>query len=149
MKNLPKTIDYKGYVIPTGKQPKHIKERERIITYFYTKWLNGSAEKSVKNTSLNKLIHVNMDSRKETRYWARRTFQSTLTVLELSYVLKNAVVTGKDNPKPDNKKQSKFTKMLIMECIVPKLRPYVTTAKLTVGIRKSDNQRLQYCLTAK
>jgi len=149
MKTKPKTIDHKGYVIPTGKRPKNRKEREKIITHFYKNWLNGSTEKSVKNLSLNKLIHVNRDSFLETRYWGSRSYQSTLTVLELSYVLKNAVVTGKNNPKPGNKNQSKFTKMLIMECVVPKLRPHVTTGKLTVGIRKSDNQRLQYCLTAK
>jgi len=39
--------------------------------------------------------------------------------------------------------------MLIMECIVPQLRPYVNIAKLTVGVVKRGGRKLQYCLTAK
>ena len=149
MSRLPTTINYKGYKIPTGTSKKDEADRRKIINDFYRKWFQENEEKRVKNTSLGTLIHVNKDSRKETQKWGSLSFRSTLTVLELSYVLKNAVVTGKDDPKPGNKSQKKYSKMLIMECVVPKLRPYVVTAKLTVGVRRSDSQRLQYCLTAK
>jgi len=148
MTNLPTTIRYRGYDVPTGKTPADVKERRKIIADFYKKWFNENSEKSVKNASLNKLIHVNMISKKETLHWACLSFQSTLTVLELSYVLKHAVKTDSVRPK-ENKNQAKFSRMLTMECVVPKLRPYVVTAKLMVGVKISDNRRLQYCLTAK
>jgi len=144
----PKTINYKGYVIPMGKAGKHVKTRMKIINDFYKKWLNGSDEKSVKNTSLGKFIHVDGDSLIETRHHSSKSYQSTLTVLELGYVLKNAILIAKDDPKPGNKSQKRFVKMLLMECIVPKLRPHVITAKLTVGVRRTG-RHLQYCLTAK
>jgi len=86
---------------------------------------------------------------RETRNWACLSIQSTLTVLELTYVLKHAVKT-EENPPKNNKNQKRFKRILIMECIVPRLRPYVNIAKLTVGVTKRDDKKLQYCwLTSK
>ena len=148
-KQFPKTIDYKGYVIPTGKTDAEIKERRNIITAFYRKWFGENAERKVKNLSLGSFILVNNFSLKETRHWAAYSFQSTMTVLCLSYVLKNAVKTNDVPIKPNAKNQSKFEKMIIMECVVPELRPHVITAKLTVGITRIRRNKIQYCLTAK
>jgi len=149
MKKLPKTIDYKGYKIPTEKTDVAIKERRKIITDFYKKWFGENEKRKIKNVHLNRFIFVNNFSLKETRHWAAYSFQSTMTVLCLSYVLKNAVKTGVVPIKPNTKKQSKFDKMIIMECVVPELRPHVITAKLTVGILKISKDKIQYCLTAK
>ena len=145
---LPEFIAYDGYNIPTGKTAKDNEKRRQIITHFYEKWILENGEKKVKNDNLKQFIHVNYSSVKETKNWARLSFRSTLTVLELSYVLKHAVKIGSDTPK-GNKKQSRFVDMLMMECIVPKLRPYVATAKLIVGVVKHGGRKLQYCLTAK
>jgi len=85
---------------------------------------------------------------RETRNWGRLSHRSTLTILELSYVLKYAAKTAEGASK-ENKSQQRFNKMLTMECIVPQLRPYVNVAKLMVGVAKADNRKIQYSLTAK
>ena len=59
MKNLPKTINFKGYEIPTEKTETAIKERRKIITAFYKKWFGKNAEKRIKNTYLDNFIFVN------------------------------------------------------------------------------------------
>ena len=148
MTKLPKTIAYKGYNIPTGATANDKNQRRLMIADFYKKWIGENGEKKVKNDELKQFIYVNKLSRKKTMNEACNTFRSTLTILELSYVLKHAVKVGRSDPK-DNKNQKIFHDMFIMECVVPKLRPYVTTAKLTVGVIRHGNRKLQYCLTAK
>ena len=148
MRILPKTIAYKGYNIPTGTTEKDRDLRRQIISDFYKDWIGENGEKKVKNDELKQFIHVNKLSRKKTMNEACNTFRSTLTILELSYVLKYAVKVGRSDPK-DNVNQEIFCDMLKMECVVPKLRPYVNTAKLTVGVIRHGNRKLQYCLTAK
>ena len=147
-KKLPEFIIHKGYNVPTGTTEEDKNQRRQIINDFYSKWSGENDEKKVKNNELKQFIHVNKLSKKHTRNYACNDFQSTLTVLELSYVLKHAVKVGYDNPK-DNKCQEGFIKMLIMECVVPSLRPYVKTAKLIVGIIRCKDRKMQYCLTAK
>ena len=144
----PKTIIYNGYNIPIGKTTKDKNERIRIIKSFYNEWVGENGERKVKNEHLKHFIHVNHESIRETAGWACMSHLSTLTVLELTYVLKHAAKTEEKIPK-NNKKQKKYSKMLIMECVVPQLRPYVNVAKLTVGVIKRGGQKLQYCLTAK
>jgi len=148
MSKLPTTIDYKGYKIPTGTSQKDEAERRKIISAFYKKWFGENTEKRVKNVHLDQFIFVNNSSRKETQQHGGKSYKSTMTVLCLSYVLKHAVKTGYSPPKP-NRSQRNFEKMLIMECVVPELRPYVNVAKLTVGIYKVSKDKVQYCLTAK
>jgi len=148
-KKLPKTIDCKGYKIPTGNTLTAIKERKKIITAFYREWFGKNKERKIKNVHLDHFILVDNLSLRETRHWAGLSFQSTLTVLFLTYVLKNAVKTQEVQPKPNNKNQKGFKKLIIMECVVPKLRPYIITAKLTVGVFKISKDKIQYCLTAK
>jgi len=147
MKNQ-KTIAYKGYNIPTGTTLKDKNERIKIIKKFYNSWVGENGEKKIKNEHLKKFIYVNHDSIRETVGWACMSYRSTITVLELTYVLKHAVKTH-ENPAKQNKRQKKFSNMLIMECIVPQLRPYVNIAKLTVGVVKRGGRKIQYCLTAK
>jgi len=152
MKTTPKTINYKGYSIPTGKTVNDIAERRKIITDFYKKWFGENQEKKVLNRHLKSFIFVNHLSIAETRFWAGFSYQSTLTVLNLTYVLQNAVRTSKrkdEKPKTDNKNQSKFDRVITMETIVPEIRPYVNIAKLTVGVYKISQNKIQYCLTAK
>jgi hypothetical protein len=152
MKNLPKTIAYKGCNIPTGKTPEDIAVRRKIITDFYKQWFGENQEKKVENRHLKDFILVNHLSIAETKFWAGYSYQSTLTVLNLTYILRNAVRTSKrkdEKPKPDNKNQKKFERVITMECIVPEIRPYVNIAKLTVGVYKVSQNKIQYCLTAK
>jgi hypothetical protein len=148
MKKRPTTIACNGYNVPTGTTANDRAQRKQLIKQFYKNWAGENVERKVKNEHLKQFIHVNRLSVKETEHWACLSFRSTLTVLELSYVLKHAVKVGNNVPK-SNRNQKQFDDILIMECIVPKLRPYVTTAKLTVGIVKGIGNKVQYCLTAK
>jgi len=152
MKTTPKTINYKGYSIPTGKTVNDVAERRKIITNFYKNWFGENQERKVLNSHIKDYIYVNMLSLQETRHWAGYSYQSTLTVLNLTHILRNAVRTSKrkdEKPKPDNKNQKKFERVITMECIVPEIRPYVNIAKLTVGVYKTSQNKIQYCLTAK
>ena len=140
-------IVHNGYSIPVGKTESDRDQRRLIINQFYKDWMHENKEKKVKNEELKQFIHVNKLSKKHTANYACKTVQSTLTDLELPYVLKHAVKVGRDEPKR-NKSQENFIDILIMECVVPKLRPYVRTAKLTVGVVRHQNKKYQYCLTA-
>ncbi len=144
---LLKFINHNGYIVPTGKTKRDEDIREKIIKQFYNDWAGENTEKKVKNDSLKQFIHVNHLSKKETMRWGCLSANSTLTVLELSYVLKYAVKVGNDKPK-NNANQREFKDIIIMECDVPKLRPYIVKAKLIVGVKR-EHKKIQYCLTAK
>ena len=148
MKKLPKTITYKGYVIPTGKTAVEMDKRREIINSFYQQWTESNPSKKVKNIVLNEFIHVNQLSKKETMQYAVRSFFETMYVLNLDLILQVATPV-KTVPAKKNKTQKPFSKMLIMKAIVPDLLKYGKTGKLTVGIRKVDANKIQYCLTAK
>ena len=59
-------------------------------------------------------------------------------------ILTNAWLVKTVPSKPNSKNQRSFEKMLIME--------YVCTGvgriKMTVGVRRSDKKKVQYCITA-
>ena len=64
-------------------------------------------------------------------------YQSTIAMFQLTDILQKAKVAGYEKPK-QNKNQSKYTQMIIMQW---------ENAKLTVGVRK-DKKKIQYCITA-
>ena len=72
------------------------------------------------------------------------TYLSTLAVLQLDAILQNAIVRYVDKPKPGNKQQAKFERMLGMEYYCPG----IGEARLMVGVRKRDKTKIQYCITA-
>lgn len=135
-----KTVD-----VPMGNTKEDIKVREAIISDVYRCWYKANPSKAVYNTNLKDFINVRFLSINETIHHASMSFLSTLAVLQLDLILKNAYQVGKpQEPKPDNKNQNEFSKMLIMECPLVG----IGTAKLTVGVKKKTGMKIQYCITA-
>ena len=57
----------------------------------------------------------------------------------LSEVLEKAVLKEEKSTKPGDKNQKPYSKLLIM---------FYDGIKLTVGVQKTTNEKVQYCLTA-
>ena len=72
------------------------------------------------------------------------TYLSTLAVLQLDAILTNAWLVKKVPSKPKSKNQRSFGSMLIMEYVCPGLG----RVKMTVGVKRSDKSKVQYCITA-
>ena len=101
--------------------------------------------KSVFNHNLKDYINIRFVSINETIHHASRSFLSTLAVLQIDLILRNAYQIGKPvKPKLDNKKQEDFSEIIIMECPLIGMG----TAKLTVGVKKKSGMKIQYCITA-
>ena len=137
--------DDKTIEVPMGNSKEDIKAREAIISDVYRSWYEANPSKAVYNTHLKDYINVRFLSINETVHHASMSYLSTLAVLQLDLILKNAFQVGKaQKPKLDNKNQSEFSKMLIMECPLVG----IGTAKLTVGVKKKTGMKIQYCITA-
>ena len=70
---------------------------------------------------------------------AARRYESTLAVFRLTEVLEKAVLKEERQTKPDDKNQKPYSNLLIM---------LYDGIKLTVGVQKSTQEKVQYCLTA-
>ena len=137
--------EYNPIEIPTGDGKDDIKIREEIISEVYRKWYENNPSKSVYNADLKDEINVRFLSVNETIHHASKSYLSTLAVLQLDLILRNAHKIGKPvKVKPEVKNQSDFSKMIIMEC--PLIG--IGTAKLTVGVKKKSGMKIQYCITA-
>ena len=65
--------------------------------------------------------------------------------MQLDLILKNAYQVGEPvPPKAGIKNQSEFSEMIIMECPLVG----IGTAKLTVGVKKKTEMKIQYRITA-
>lgn len=137
--------EYNPIEIPTGDGKDDIKIREEIISEVNSKWYENNPSKSVYNADLKDEINVRFLSVNETIHHASKSYLSTLAVLQLDLILRNAHQIGKPvKVKPEVKNQSDFSKMIIMEC--PLIG--IGTAKLTVGVKKKSGMKIQYCITA-
>ena len=131
--------------IALGSTPEELKNRKKFITDFYTKWVIANPTKQVFNKSLNHFIEVRFLSMQETASKAAIRYKSTLAVTHLSENLEYAVTVGKpQEPKKDNVKQKRFSKIYIME----HEKAGFGKIKLTVGELRGSGQKLQYCITA-
>ena len=124
--------------IPKGNAKEDIKAREKIINQIYRDWTNNNPDKCVFNDELNDYIYVKFESINETVNKAARSYHSTLAIYNLSDILKNATIIRYDKPDKNNKNQSKYIQMVIMQW---------KAVKLVVGIKKS-NLKIQYCITS-
>jgi len=130
-------IYIEDYIIPKGMEKEDLKVREEIINEIYRKWYDSNPDKCAYNHNLKDFIHIRFESINETVNKAARTYQSTIVMFQLTDILQKAKVTGYEKPK-QNKNQSKYTQMIIMQW---------ENAKLIVGVRK-DKKKIQYCITA-
>jgi hypothetical protein len=124
--------------IAKGRTKEEIKSREKLIKDFYAQWIAEHPDKKVWNRSIGAFIHVKFLSINETCEKAARGYESTLAVFRLTEILENAVVI---DVKPANRKtrnQKQFEKLIIMR---------YGDVKLTVGLQRSNNELVQYCVT--
>lgn len=124
--------------IPTGRAKEDIKIRERIIKDFYAQWIAGHSEKRIFNVTLGKYICVKFLSINETYEKASRSYESTLAVLRLTEILQNAKLISELPAKRNTKNQKQFEKLLMMQH---------ENIKLTVGVQRSNQDLVQYCIT--
>lgn len=128
-----------GIKVPAGTGKEDIKVREKIIKDFYAKWISEHPEKKIWNENLQDFIHVKYQSINETYNKAARRYESTIAVFRLTEVMEKAVLKEVKNTKPCDKNQKPYSKLLIM---------LYDGIKLTVGVQKSSQEKVQYCLTA-
>ena len=67
-----------------------------------------------------------------------------MAVLQLDGILTNAWLLKSVPSKQNSKNQRSFERMLIMEYVCNG----VGKIKMTVGVRRSDKKKVQYCITA-
>ncbi|MCL2650119.1 MAG: hypothetical protein FWD60_03710 [Candidatus Azobacteroides sp.] len=130
--------------IPQGKTKEEIQQREKFIKDFYANWNAVNPEKRIYNTHLQVFIYVRFLSIQETVEKAARSYKSTLAVTYLTEILELAKVVYHTKPKVGNKKQSRFSDIIIMQ--YDKIN--FGQIKLTVGILRGSREKLQYCITA-
>ena len=128
-----------GITIPTGTRKEDIKVREKIIKNFYAKWISEHPDKKIWNEDLQDYICVKYQSINETYNKAARRHESTLAVFRLTEVLEKAVFKEEKPTKPADKNQKPYSKLLIL---------LYDGIKLTVGVQKTTQEKVQYCLTA-
>ena len=130
--------------IPAGNTKEDRRRRQDLIYAFYMGWKRKNPEQKKYNIALRDDINIRAVSLDETAAQASLTYLSTLAVLQLDAILTNAWLVKTVPSKQGSKNQRSFERMLIME--------YVCTGvgriKMTVGVRRSDKTKVQYCITA-
>ena len=83
-------------------------------------------------------------SLQETAGHASHTYKSTVAVTYLTEILENAKYVTTVKPKSENKNQQRFSEIIVMQ----HSKKNVGEIKLTVGVLKGSQQKIQYCITA-
>ena len=130
--------------VPVGDSVEDRRTRQEIIKQFYFQWKMRNPNLRKYNLDLKENIYINHTSLIETAGRASFTYLSTLAVLQLDAILQNAKLQFVDKPKPGNKHQAKFEKMLGMQYSCPG----IGDVRLMVGVRKRDKTKIQYCITS-
>ena len=124
--------------IPIGRTKEEIKAREQIIKDFYAQWIAEHPDKKVFNITLGKHICVKFLSINETYEKASRSYESTLAVFRLTEILEKATFVEELPAKRNTRNQKQFEKLLVMR---------YENIKLTVGLQRSNQDLVQYCIT--
>lgn len=131
-------------MIPEGNSVEDIKQRELIIRDFYREWKRKNPSQRKYNISLKDYINIRMVSIVETSEHAAKGYFSTLAVLQLDAILTGAKKISIKKPKVGNKNQMPFERIMIMEYELVE----IGKVKMTVGIRRRTQEKVQYCITA-
>lgn len=131
-------------MIPEGNTLNDIKQREQIIRDFYREWKEKNPLQRKFNLSLKEYINIRMVSIVETSEHAAKNYLSTLAVLQLDAILVGAKKVSVRKTKPGNRNQQPFERMMIMEYDMVG----IGTVKMTVGVRRRTQEKVQYCITA-
>lgn len=130
--------------IPRGDTLEEKKHRHNLIYEFYQEWKRRNPDQKKYNIALKEDINIRAVSLDETAAQASLTYLSTLAILQLDAILTNAWLVKKVPSKPNSKNQRPFESILIMEYVCPG----VGRVKMTVGVKRSDKSKVQYCITA-
>ena len=130
--------------VPTGDSVEDRRKRQKLIFEFYSDWKRRNPEQKRYNVALKEDINIRAISIEETAAQASVSYLSTLAVLQLDAILANAWLVKNDPSKAHSKNQRSFERMLIMEYVCNG----VGRVKMTVGVRRSDKIKVQYCITA-
>ena len=130
--------------IPVGNTKEDRRKRQDLIYAFYMGWKRKNPEQKKYNIVLRDDINIRAVSLDETAARASLTYLSTLAVLQLDAILTNAWLVKTVPSKQGTKNQRSFERMLIMEYVCTG----VGRVKMTVGVRRSDKTKIQYCITA-
>jgi len=130
--------------IPQGRTRDEIQQREKIIKDFYASWNATNPEKRVYNANLQAFIYIKFLSIQETAEKSARSYKSTLAVTYLTEILELATIVNYTKPKQGNKKQSRFSDVIIMQYN----KANFGKIKLTVGVLRGSGTKVQYCITA-
>ncbi len=123
---------------------KNNAERRKLIKNFYDIAKKGYVL-SVLNVKTNKRIYINSRSKKETAEHASKSKKSSKAVLDLRHILKYAKpFDDYIRPIKDNTTQNKFIGVRIFYFVHHTIGAF----KITIGVRESDGEYVQYCLTA-
>lgn len=130
-------------IIPQGDTNEEIKAREQVIYLFYKQWKLANPTQRKYNLSLKDYINIRQISIIETVEHAAKRYLSTLAVLQLDAILTNAKKVAVVRTKPRAQNQNQFEKMIVMgyHCVG------IGTIKMTVGIKRSNKEKVQYCIT--
>lgn len=131
-------------MIPKGETLEDIKKREQIIRDFYREWKERNPLQRRYNLSLKEYINIRMVSIVETSEHAAKSYLSTLAVLQLDSILVGARKVSLKKTKPGNKNQQPFERMMVMEYELVG----IGVVKMTVGVRRRTQEKVQYCITA-
>lgn len=137
-------FDIRPEDIPTGNSVDDRRERQKLIWSYYEQWKKVHPSLCVFNYSLNEKIYVKHISIEETAGHASLSYLSTLAVLQLDTILRNAWLVDDTPIKKGTKNQMQFSRVLIMRYDIIG----IGRVKLTVGVRRSDKAKVQYCITA-
>ncbi len=130
--------------IPTGDSVEDRRVRQKIIFRFYRHWREVHPEMRMFNDSLGDWIYVRHISVDETAGHASLTYLSTLAVLQLDTILRDAVYVGEKAARSETKNQRLFTKMIQLRHTLPG----IGRVRLMVGVKKQDDTKVQYCITS-
>lgn len=130
--------------VPVGNTKEARRKRQDLIYAFYMGWKRKNPEQKKYNMALRDDINIRAVSLDETAAQASLTYLSTLAVLQLDAILTNAWLVKTVPSKQNTKNQRSFERMLIMEYVCTG----VGRVKMTVGVRRSDKTKVQYCITA-
>lgn len=130
--------------IPRGDSVEDMRLRQSIIYQFYQEWKRRNPDQKKYNMALKEDINIRAVSLDETAAHASQSYLSTIAVLQLDAILTNARLVQKTPSKPKTRNQRAFESMLIMEYV----SPGIGRVKMTVGVKRSDKSKVQYCITA-
>ena len=121
------------------------KQRSKSVRSFLRQFVAFRGGNTVYNNSLRREIVINsLDSVRETSYRGSLSeLNYTMVTTSLLEILRYARKTG-EYPSKGNANQRRFSGIVTLEREVKGLG----TAKLTVGVRRSDGALVQYCVTA-